>query len=327
MKRRLVFGIGEKRVRIIGKQMWTVAVVIAAMMSGSTVVGAAKAAPVRVEFGQGTLVTKKLTTPAGTRAYQVYTPRRLPAGRPLITWVHGTSKVPNGDPMGLRTSDTLITEADRLGFTVVAPLQSLSADPSGMWHFFDPANQVRGQGESSIIAAIARRSARDARADPRRIYAVGHSAGGAMVHTIGAMYPDVVAAIAVSAGFPFLGDPTGVALRNARVNRPMPTFLIHGDRDDIAVPPVGAIELAAALGANGLASAPTDVRPRSTVDVPASRTDRYRTRISCFGAGRAEVVLADVRGADHRTGPGGMTLNGPALDRRVVAFLLAQARH
>ncbi|NNG96641.1 esterase [Gordonia araii NBRC 100433] len=284
--------------------------------------GSADAAPRTVDRATGTIVTKTLTNAAGTRAYQVYTPKRHAPGRPLIAWVHGTSKVRNGDPMELRRTNTLLTEADRLGFSVVAPMQSLRADQAGMWHFFEPAGLTRGQGEISILADIVRKTAREQRADARRVFAVGHSAGGGAVHVLGAVYSDVFAAIAVSAGFPFVGDPSGSAVRTARDGRPVPTFLIHGDRDDTAVPVVGAAELSAARTANGIAGA----APRGAIVVPPSRDDKFPTRISRFGAGRSEIVRAEVLGAGHATGPGGVTLNGPALDRRVVAFLLSHRR-
>lgn len=293
------------------------AATIVVVGASGLVSGTGNAAP--VEHGRGTLVTKTLTNAAGTRAYQVYTPKGLAPGRPLIAWVHGTSKVRNGDPMGLRPSNTLLAEADRLGFSVVAPIQSLRANGAGMWQFFEPAGLTRGQGEVSILADILRRAVRDQRADPTRVFAIGHSAGGGAVHMLGALYSDVVAAIGVSAGFPFVGDPTGTALRNARQGRPVPTFLVHGDRDDVAPPVVGAIELSAVLAANGLGGA----RPRSVVTVPARGLDRYPARISRFGSGRSEVELAEVIGAGHPTGPGGVTLDGPRLDRRLIEFLLA----
>ncbi|GED97620.1 hypothetical protein nbrc107697_16590 [Gordonia crocea] len=292
---------------------------VAAALCATVLAGGAVSAAPPASGPDGTLVTTTLTNAAGTRAYQVYTPRGLAPGRPLIAWVHGTSKVRNGDPMGLRRSNTLLAEADRLGFSVVAPLQSLRANGSGMWQFFEPAGLTRGHGEVSILADILRIAARDQRADPRRIYAIGHSAGGGAVQVLGALYPDIVSAIAVSAGFPFLGDPTGTAARRARAGRPVPTFLIHGDRDDVAPPIIGAAELSAALSANGIGGA----RPSGSRYLPAVGADRYPTRITTFGAGRTEVVVAEVIGAGHQTGPGGVTLNGPRLDRWVVGFLLA----
>ncbi|MDL9938236.1 PHB depolymerase family esterase [Gordonia sp. ABSL1-1] len=301
-----------------------VLVVLAAVMAGFAGVvpeggGPATASPIAAS---GSIETKSMTVDAGTRSYQLYRPARARAGQPLIVWLHGASKVRNGDPQELRRSSTLLVEADRRGYSVVAPMQSLTADRQGVWNIFDPANTVRGRGEAAIIAGIVRYSIRELHADPSRVYIVGHSAGGGMTETVSAVYPELFAAMAISAGFPFLFDPTGIAQRTARGGVPMPSFVVTGDRDRVAPPILGGMAVSAALAANGIAGA----TPYSVTTVGASGADRYPTRISRFGHGRTEVVHADVLGADHPTGPGGVTVNGPALDRRLIAFLLAKRR-
>ncbi|WP_245557030.1 alpha/beta hydrolase family esterase [Jongsikchunia kroppenstedtii] len=283
--------------------------------------GSASAAPPPTASTPGQISTSTLTNAVGTRSFQTYVPRNWAPGRPLIVWLHGASAVPRGDYHGLRRSSTLLTEADRQGFAVVAPMQSLAID-HGTWQILNPANVVRGQGESSIVADIVRRSSRELHVDPARVYVVGHSAGGAMAQDVAALYPELFAGMAAIAGVPFMADPTGAAIRVARHGAPLPTFLVQGDRDSVTPPVLGQVALSAALGANGIAGA----RPWSTRLVPADGADRYSTDIQRYGHGRSEVVYATVLGADHPTGPGGVTINGPTLDRAVIGFLLAHRR-
>ncbi|GAB05513.1 poly(3-hydroxybutyrate) depolymerase [Gordonia amarae] len=294
--------------------------VVAALCYTVTPATAAPVAPGEPR-ATGDLRTGSLTTRAGTREFQVYVPRTLGPGRPLIVWLHGASRVRHGDPRELRRTSTLLIEADRLGYAVVAPRQSLRADPAGTWRIVDPANLIRGSGEASIVAGIVRRSIRDLKADPARVYVAGHSAGGAMALDVAALYPELFAGISTSAGMPFAADPTGEATRRARGGMPLPTFVVHGDRDSFAPLFVGTATVSAALGANGIPGG----RPSSRTVVPAG-PDPYRTIVTRYGSGQREVVSAVVIGADHPTGPGGLTVNGPALDRRVISFLLSKHR-
>lgn len=110
---------------------------------------------------------------------------------------------------------SLLIEADRLGYAVVAPRQSLRADPAGTWRIVDPANLIRGSGEASIIAGIVRHTIRDLKADPARVYVAGHSAGGAMTLDVAALYPELFAGVATSAGMPW-------PWRSAPTTRPVP---------------------------------------------------------------------------------------------------------
>ncbi|NMO02842.1 alpha/beta hydrolase fold domain-containing protein [Gordonia sp. TBRC 11910] len=272
---------------------------------------------------EGSLVTKTYRNDAGVRDYQVYTPDRAVRGRPMIVWLHGASNVVNGDSRTLNRSNSLVRLAKTFGYSVVAPDESLAASPSGAWNIGDPTTMVRGRGEASIIAGIIRQETKALGADPRRVYVAGHSAGGGMANYVAALYPELIAATAPSAGFPYLMDPTGLAVDTAMGPRrhPMPTFITQGSDDTLAVPALGEITKAAALHGNGLR--PSDVVERKTL---AAHSDRYVVSLTEYGRGaRTSVVYAYVRGAGHPSGPGGLTLAGPALDRRVVEFLLAQS--
>lgn len=120
---------------------------------------------------------------------------------------------------------------------------------------------------------------------------------------------------------PFAADPTGAATHVTRGGTPLPTYVVRGDKDSLVPLFVGDATVSAALGANGIRGA----HPSARVFQPAG-TDPYRTIVTRYGSGQREVVSAVVIGADHPTGPGGVTVNGPHLDRQVISFLLSKHR-
>jgi poly(hydroxyalkanoate) depolymerase family esterase len=93
--------------------------------------------------------------------------------------------------------------AAQYGFVVAYPEQT--GHPLRCWRWYEPAHQVRGQGEPaaivSIIDAVAARD--DVSIDHSRIYVAGLSAGASMATILAATYPDVFAALAVTAGVPY----------------------------------------------------------------------------------------------------------------------------
>jgi poly(hydroxyalkanoate) depolymerase family esterase len=97
--------------------------------------------------------------------------------------------------------------ADTLGFFVLYPEQRAANNSATCFNwageYGDPTNLVRGQGENaSIISMIDAVEAAHA-IDDTRIYAAGHSAGGAQVALMLATWPDVFAAGGVFAGIPY----------------------------------------------------------------------------------------------------------------------------
>ena len=153
--------------------------------------------------------------------------------------------------------------ADANHFYALYPAQDLTANATGCWNWFDPANQVRG-GEPAIVAAMTREVASAYAIDSARVFVAGMSAGAALAVTMAACYPDVYAAVGVHSGLEFAaagnafaatwaqlwgGPPPlaqGMAAFHCGTGAPVPAIVFHGEADT-TVAVVNGSEVAAQL--------------------------------------------------------------------------------
>jgi poly(hydroxyalkanoate) depolymerase family esterase len=184
---------------------------------------------------------------AGSRDYKLYVPSSF-AGQPapLVMMLHGCKQSP--DDFAAGTGMNLL--AEELGFLVAYPAQPKSSNPSKCWNWFRPGDQRRGQGEPALIAGIAQQIAKDYPIARAQIYVAGLSAGGAAAAIMGAVYPDIFAAVGVHSGLACgaasdipsaftamrQGDARAPAHRQTGSSRPVPTIVFHGDRDTTVSP-------------------------------------------------------------------------------------------
>jgi poly(hydroxyalkanoate) depolymerase family esterase len=205
----------------------------------------------------GTWQQYEYNGPAGGRPYFVYTPANYRPGKavPLLVMLHGCAQT----PADFAASTQMNRLADQKQFIVVYPQQSCTYDVGECWHWYDPANQSRGSGESAIIAGITQTVAQNTaqwKIDTHRVYVSGISAGAAMAVILGATYPDIFAAIGVHSGAEYkaatsavqivsvmsLGGPEpaqqGQKAFNAMgsANRVVPTIVFQGMSDNLARP-------------------------------------------------------------------------------------------
>ena len=142
--------------------------------------------------------------PGGLRMLS-YRPPALKPGAPLVVVLHGCGQ----HAEAFAGQAGWLTLADRLGFSLVAPEQSVSNNFNRCFNWFEAADISRDQGEAASIAAMVRHAIAQG-ADPDRVFVSGLSAGGAMAVVVLGAYPELFAAGAVVAGLPY-GVADGVS--------------------------------------------------------------------------------------------------------------------
>jgi poly(3-hydroxybutyrate) depolymerase len=197
-------------------------------------------------------------------------------------FVHGCKQTPEEFAAGAR----IAALADKHGWILLLPRQESRANPWSCWNWFDSATAA-GQGEAAIMAAMVKSVRRRYRVHPRRVFAAGMSAGGAMAAALGVRYPEMFAGIFVHSGLacgaasgpaaavPVLSrgadtDPQKIGA-DARAAAPkgaarVPLLAIHGERDGV-VAEVNAFQLVRQyLALNGHAKIDGAANARPTPD-------------------------------------------------------------
>ncbi|MFB9122983.1 alpha/beta hydrolase family esterase, partial [Paraburkholderia dipogonis] len=101
----------------------------------------------------GAFSTHTFSNSAGQRQYKLYVPAVYNSEPlPLIVMLHGCTQNADDFAAGTRMNEM----AERHGFIVVYPNQAQAANHSKCWNWFKPADQLRDEGEPSLIAGITR---------------------------------------------------------------------------------------------------------------------------------------------------------------------------
>jgi poly(hydroxyalkanoate) depolymerase family esterase len=176
-------------------------------------------------------------------AYKLFVPEGAASDAPLLVMLHGCTQ----DPDDFARGTGMNAAAAAWGFVVAYPRQEASRNPNRCWSWFEPS-QTGEAGEAAMIAAIARREARD----PGRVFAAGLSAGGAMAAALGAAHGHVFRAVGIHSGLAAgaANDMTGafaaMAGRGGQARPlPVPAIVFHGAADR-TVAPINAERIATA---------------------------------------------------------------------------------
>ena len=283
--------------------------------------------------GPGTFVDGHFNCPTGSLAYKLYTPigsarRRLP----MVVMLHGCTQSATDFAAGTGMN----TLADELGFLVLYPEQSKSANLARCWNWFRPENQSRGRGEAASIAGLTREMIVTCKANPARVYIAGISAGGTAAAIIGAAYPELFVAVGVHSGLA-KGNITSVGAAISAMKsggssgidtgcgrkRQAPTIVFHGDRDR-TIHPSSPESFVRSLRR----FSPRLVLDR-TVHVPVGRARAYTRTVYRKGKGQALLEVWIVHSMGHAWS-GGSALGsftdpaGPSASRAMMRFFFAR---
>ncbi|WP_442880022.1 extracellular catalytic domain type 1 short-chain-length polyhydroxyalkanoate depolymerase [Aurantimonas sp. A2-1-M11] len=274
-------------------------------------------------------LARKFSSTAGSRDYKLYVPATLPTGPvPLVVMLHGCTQSPDDFAAGTRMNEL----AEEQGFLVAYPAQSKSANIQKCWNWFSAADQMRDRGEPSLIAGITRQIMADHAVDAGCVYVAGLSAGGAAAAIMGAVYPDLYAAVGVHSGLACgaARDMTSAfsAMQGGGVptvpvsGEIVPTIVFHGDGDK-TVHPLNADQVIAQAGAgNDLGT--TNEYGRSDGNVAYQRT------VHRDANGRTVLENWTIKGAGHAWSGGDSAgsytdPNGPDASREMLRFFFAQS--
>ncbi|CAH0174862.1 PHB depolymerase family esterase [Roseomonas sp. CECT 9278] len=238
---------------------------------------AARAAPAPPRAGRVTEVARFGSNPGALRMLAYTPPRRPRPGAPLIVVLHGCRQTAEA----FAAAAGWIDLAAARGIPLLLPEQRTENNPHRCFNWFKPGDTGRGRGEALSIRQMVRSATQLYDSDPRRVFIVGLSAGGAMAAGMLAAYPATFAAGAVVAGMPVgsantphlallrmhRADPFGTragleaavrARSSLRGERAWPRLSIWQGALDRTVDPANAELLAAQWSAlHGFGAAPT----------------------------------------------------------------------
>lgn len=279
--------------------------------------------------------------------YWLYLPDRpIPAqGMPLVVMLHGCEQTATEFAQGTRMNRL----AERKGFAVLYPQQTLTAHARRCWKWYDKATQ-EGGGEAAMIAGLIGKVANNYPIDRSRIYIGGMSAGAGMANIVALRHPELIAAVGLHSGPAFgAGHSALAALRvmqhgaglradsaiaEVLLQRPgfpqMPVILIQGTHDKV-VRPVNQDHLMRQSLMVNRAPAGTAVsvtlKPGAK---PGSRSGARAHQIHDFKVGKKLLLrVARIEQLDHAWSGGDASLafnarEGPDASRMMLDFF---ARH
>jgi len=236
------------------KQMRAAQSLMPGAMGGSTGRGVAPVVPVGAQY-----LSRKHRSATGSRNYQLYLPARQPTQpKGLILMLHGCNQTPDDFAVGTHMNAL----AEKNGFAVAWPAQTGRHNAASCWNWFKPGNQRRGAGEPALLAALARKLAKEFGLGRDATFVAGLSAGGAMAAILADVYPDVFSAAGVHSGLARgaardvmsamsamrSGGDTGPAAAVATSAHTVRRIVFHGDNDRTVHPSNAALIVAAAMG-------------------------------------------------------------------------------
>jgi poly(hydroxyalkanoate) depolymerase family esterase len=281
--------------------------------------------------------------------YRLY----LPSGSssrdslPLIVMLHGCKQDSVSFAEGTRVN--MLAEQHRCA--VLYPEQSSRSNPLCCWNWFESAS-LAGQGEAALIARLIDQVTERRPIDPRRVYVVGKSAGGAMACILAVRHSRLFAACAIHSGVMYgaAGSPmqalaamrsgaSAAAIEKARQvvceasesEIIVPTLVIHGDRDT-TVNPVNADQIIEQLKVRADFIDPTAGALLPTGERHIDSGGRTYRQQDYMRQGRKVLRKVLVEGLGHAWSGGDARhefndANGPDASRLILDFMMQYQQH
>lgn len=265
----------------------------------------------------------------GRRTYRLYIPSSyVGQASPLVVMLHGCQQSPEDFAAGTQMNRL----AEEMGFLVVYPEQSSTANQSRCWNWFVPGDQTREGGEPSLIAGITRQVMAEVAVDPARVYVAGLSAGGAAAAIMGSTYPDLYAAVCVHSGLACgaardmssaFSAMQGGGVSPAGLQNPLPMIVFHGDRDHTVNMVNGERVIAQSMGSSAYVE--TVSRGQSSGGIAYTRT------VHAARDGHPSLEHWVLHGVGHAWSGGDSAGSfteprGPDASREMMRFFLQQSK-
>jgi poly(hydroxyalkanoate) depolymerase family esterase len=286
----------------------------------------------------GQFLPRSFTNEAGTRDYKLYIPSGYQGKRaPLIVMLHGCTQSPDDFSRGTRMNEL----ADEHGLLILYPGQASAANGMKCWNWFNPGDQIRGDGEPSIIAGMTQHVSSEYPVDRQRVFVAGLSAGAAMAVILGATYPELYAAVCAHSGLPYLAAHSAASamaamksgakppLKSQGVRSrpgPTPTIVFHGDRDSTVTIDNGVQIVNQAVG-----RLEAVLGPLHCVVSQQPSADGHKVTTTVYSRKKSPAVVEYWRlgGAGHAWSGGSPNgsftdAHGPDASAEMIRFFLAQ---
>jgi poly(hydroxyalkanoate) depolymerase family esterase len=272
---------------------------------------------------------------SGARRFRLYSPEGVADGEPapLIVMLHGAGQ----DPVDFARATRMHDVAARQGIHVLYVEQGTDSNPARCWNWFRPSDQLRGNGEASILADMTRHVVAENGICPRRVYVAGLSAGAAMAVVLGRTYPDLFAAVGAHSGLAYKAASNVYAAFDVMARGPadspsrvepvpgVPTIVFHGDRDSTVHPDNATAIVEQALGRAVDA-------PGQTTSTTTRRAGELAYTTTAFKDARGQTVVEQwiIHDAEHAWSGGSARGShaeprGPDASSEMIRFFDAHA--
>jgi poly(hydroxyalkanoate) depolymerase family esterase len=260
---------------------------------------------------------------------------------PLIVMLHGCRQ----DPLSFAEGTRMNTVAEELRCAVLYPEQNKRSNALRCWNWFE-STSLEGRGEAALIARLIDQVTNRRPIDPRRVYVVGMSAGGAMACILAVRHSRLFAGCAIHSGVMYgaasspmqaltamrsgssvasIDEARRLVRESSEGAVAVPTLVIHGNRDT-TVNPLNADQIIEQLRARAEFIDPADGVLMASDERSIESGGRSYRQQDYTRQGRILLRKVLVEGLGHAWSGGDARhqfndANGPDASRLILDFM------